>query len=164
MRFAGRGWRWAGGIGGGLEGGLGGFGGLFLSDVSYIYIEERKGEDKWGREGEGIVLLPSLTLRSSGGLFSPPGPSGGRILSMLDSDFAGIWTLLGLNQVSGRLRGLDSGSVDVERLPVVLAVVFATDADDGDDDDDAPAAFSGDVVVDWDELCCEFAGGRLERK
>lgn len=63
---------------------------------------------------------------------------------MLDSDFAfaEIWTLLGLNQVSGR--------VDVERL---LVVVFATDAGD----DDALAAFFDDVTV-------EYVGGLLERK
>ena len=42
--------------------------------------------------------------------------------------------LLGLNQVSGRLRGFVSGRVDVERL---LMVVFATDAGD----DDAPLTF-----------------------
>lgn len=106
-------------------------------------------------------VLPSLTLRSSGGLFSPPGPSGGRISSMLDSDFAGIWILLGLNQVSGRLRGF--ASVDVERLLVAVVVAFATDVDD----DDAPEGFVGDLVVGCDDVgCCsgECVGGWLERR
>jgi len=108
-------------------------------------------------------VLPSLTLRSSGGLFSPPGPSGGRISSMLDSDFAGIWTLLGLNHVSGRFRGF--ASVYVERLLVAVfgcAIVV--------DDADAPAAFVvGDLVVGCDDdVGCWHAGdavgGWLESK
>lgn len=67
--------------------------------------------------------------------------------------------LLGLNQVSGRLRGFVSGRVDVERL---LIVVFATDPGD----DDAPLTF---VVGDLggggcDEVGCECVGGWFERK
>lgn len=81
---------------------------------------------------------------------------------MLESDFAGIWISLGLNHVSGRLRGFDfaSGRVDDERLVVV---VFATDTGDGD----ALDACVGDFVVDGAETCwCagECVGGWLERK
>lgn len=68
--------------------------------------------------------------------------------------------LLGLNQVSGRLRGFVSGRVDVERL---LIVVFATDAGD----DDAPLTFIVDGRVGGggcDEVGCECVGGWFERK